>query len=341
MPTFFNDLPPEIASQYQNIERKRQIQDALMSQALQPPQQQMARSGRYQVAVPYSPLEGATKLIQAAMMRKAADRTNKELMDLGRQYQAGSGEAVRNLQAQATGAVPWREPDVRGAVMSGAGSPYPAAQKVSEAMMNMQHGRNRGDYFTTVTGRDGELYKFNNRTGELMPADIVAGRYDPVTQGNIAQSKEMGKTLGGDRAQAQIDLPKAEVAAGETERLIDELITHPGMKDVIGFPDNPLVAKGLVPGTEAASFRSRLNQITGRTFMEIFPTLKGGGQITEIEGEKGQRSINRMNTATTEKEFVAAANDLKAEIKRLKKIVRQRAGKPPEAEGLPPGFVLD
>ena len=99
MPTFFNDLPPEIASQYQNIERKRQIQDALMSQALQPPQQQMARSGRYQVAVPYSPLEGATKLIQAAMMRKAADRTSTErfeLMMVPPKYTLTRGDSVES-----------------------------------------------------------------------------------------------------------------------------------------------------------------------------------------------------------------------------------------------------
>lgn len=66
--------------------------------------------------------------------------------------------------------------------------------------------------------------------------------------------------------------------------------------------------------------------------MEIFPTLKGGGQITEIEGQKGQESINRMATATTEKEFINAANDFKQEIKRLKGMVRKRAGLPPEEE---------
>ena len=75
------------------------------------------------------------------------------------------------------------------------------------------------------------------------------------------------------------------MASVETDRLVDELVSHPGMKDVIGFPDNPLALKGLVSGTNAADFRNRLKQITGRTFMEIFPTLKGGGQITEVEGQ--------------------------------------------------------
>lgn len=105
------------------------------------------------------------------------------------------------------------------------------------------------------------------------------------------------------------------------------------MKDVIGFPDNPLVAKGKVWGTDAAGFVARLKQLEGRGFMEIFPTLKGGGSITETEGVKAQASVNRMATATNEKEFIAAAQDFKSEMYRLKKLVADRAGVSP---GEPP-----
>ena len=64
--------------------------------------------------------------------------------------------------------------------------------------------------------------------------------------------------------------------------------------------------------------------------------------ITEVEGKKAQESINRMSTATNEKEFLSAANDYKKELFRLKKIVADRAGAeagaPPDTKDDPLGI---
>lgn len=336
--TNLTNLPPEIATNLEAINRKKRIQDALMAQTLQQHKTQMT-GGKYSRAVEYSPWEGATKLIQAAMLNKMSDRSNEDLNQLGADYRGQGDEVVRNMQAQATGGVPWRKPDPMGAVTTGAGSVYPQAQRVSDAMLKaqqIQSGKQRGGYYTPIYGEDGRVWKWNNRTGDYEPTEIVAGKLDPRTQENIARGKGRGDVRGKDMGQAQIDLPKAEETAAETTRLTDKLRTHPGMKDVIGFPDNPLVMKGkIIPGTDAADFRVLLDQLTSRTFMEIFPTLKGGGQITEVEGEKGQQSVNRMNSATSEKAFLEALDDFDAEVVRLKNIVSKRAGVPVKSD-LPP-----
>ena len=351
--TNLTNLPPEIATNLEAINRKKRIQDALMAQTLQPHQTQMGRSGRYQVAVPYSPLQGATKLIQAAMLNKQSERSNEALRQLGADYRAGGDEAVRNIQAQATGAVPWRNPDPAGAATTGAGSVYPQAQRVSDAMLTQQStNRGRGNYVVEGELWDDEANRmvpvlYNRRApvgqnvtyldGSPIPQRLLSSK-GPKARSEVKYAEEEGKIRGADIAQAGIDLPKAEATATETGRITDKLRNHKGMSDVIGIPDNPLVLKGFVPGTSAADFRALLDQITGRTFMEIFPTLKGGGQITEIEGEKGQAAINRMSTSTSEKAFLEALDDFDAEIERLKGVIRIRAGKP---TGLPPGFIED
>lgn len=158
---------------------------------------------------------------------------------------------------------------------------------------------------------------------------IEKGKAQPQIEFDKAMSKAMGEAT----AKAQIDLPTTEITAAGTLTLVDELLNHPGFKDAVGFWDNPAVLGGYMPWTEAAGFRKRLEQLEGRTFMNIFPTLKGGGQITEIEGEKGQMSINRMATATNEAEFILAASDFKVEIVRLRQLVRDRVNQPQANQG--------
>lgn len=154
----------------------------------------------------------------------------------------------------------------------------------------------------------------------------IEANVDLATKPEIERATSRAGVEGKAAGEASVALPATESSSEVTLDLVDQLVAHPGMKDVVGLPDNPLALKGLMPGSAGADFKARLDQITGRTFMEIFPTLKGGGQITEIEGQKGQESINRMKSATSEKEFKLAAQDFKNEVMRLRDVVRKRAG---------------
>jgi hypothetical protein len=55
--------------------------------------------------------------------------------------------------------------------------------------------------------------------------------------------------------------------------------------------------------------------VLGGAFMEAFNTLKGGGQITEKEGEKATAAITRMSTSQSEAEFKKAAKEFQSVIK--------------------------
>jgi hypothetical protein len=82
-----------------------------------------------------------------------------------------------------------------------------------------------------------------------------------------------------------------------------------------------------VPGTDAANFQARFDQIKGGAFLQAFETLKGGGSITNIEGEKGTAALNRMSLAQSEKEFVQASREfqdiVRTGVERAKKMASE------------------
>lgn len=81
-------------------------------------------------------------------------------------------------------------------------------------------------------------------------------------------------------------------------------------------------------GTDVADFRVRFKQLEGQGFLQAFETLKGAGQITEIEGAKATAALNRMNLAQSEKEFITAAREFESNVKKGMEIAKERAGIP-------------
>jgi hypothetical protein len=75
--------------------------------------------------------------------------------------------------------------------------------------------------------------------------------------------------------------------------LINDMLEHPGRKAATGA--SGVIASHL-PFTDARAFQAKHNQLMGGAFLEAFQTLKGGGQITEVEGKKATDAITMLNT---------------------------------------------
>jgi hypothetical protein len=88
---------------------------------------------------------------------------------------------------------------------------------------------------------------------------------------------------------------------------------HPGFEQVVGMGVPGL---RLLPGSPQSDFDSIFQQVTGAAFLEAFETLKGGGQITEKEGEKATQALSRLGRNISEKEFIIATNELRAIMRR-------------------------
>ncbi len=121
--TNLTGLPPEIATDLENINRRRRVQEALLTRNLQMPQTQMT-GGKYSRAVPYSLGEGALKLVESALLRRAQNREQQILQDLGTRYQEGIKRATADVERQRTGEVPYRAPDPQGAALRASADPY-------------------------------------------------------------------------------------------------------------------------------------------------------------------------------------------------------------------------
>jgi hypothetical protein len=165
---------------------------------------------------------------------------------------------------------------------------------------------------------------------------------DPTLQANLASAREYGQTLGKNKAVAEQALPGALQTAEESIRLIDEMVgkapvkdasgkviqagtkPHPGFKNYVGAALVP--GMRFIEGSDTASFEVRQKQIEGKAFLEAFNALKGGGSITEKEGEKATAAIMRMNKASKESEYIAAARELQGILRTGMDRSRARAG---------------
>lgn len=148
--------------------------------------------------------------------------------------------------------------------------------------------------------------------------------YSPDVQAQLAGAKTAATEQTKNLVEAQSNLPKAISAGQEALRQTDELMKHPGFKQAVGA--SALLGVQKVPGTDAYDFMNRLDQVRSGAFMTAFETLKGGGQITEIEGKKATDALARMDNATSEREFRSAVNDYRSVIQRAMNNAKMRAG---------------
>ena len=108
---------------------------------------------------------------------------------------------------------------------------------------------------------------------------------------------------------------------------------HPGFTGYVGATWKP--GARLVEGSDEASYQALENQAKGGAFLEAYKTLKGGGQITEVEGKKATEAITRMNKAQNEDEYIKAALEYRSIIK--KGIDRGKKGQSPSGMAIPEG----
>jgi hypothetical protein len=191
---------------------------------------------------------------------------------------------------------------------------------------------------TTRRGQD--ITAETSRRGQ----DITEQRErDLALAENQAAAKARGKKLAENKVEAERALPGAIATAEQTLTLIDEMIgdakVNPktnkieipkaGRRPAPGFTD--YVGAGVpgmrfLEGSDAASYERRQLQIEGKTFLEAFESLRGGGAITEVEGAKGQQAISRMNKAQSEVEYVKAARELQEVVRKGVERARTKAG---------------
>lgn len=122
----------------------------------------------------------------------------------------------------------------------------------------------------------------------------------------------------------QLEVSKLEAEKAERERaisaqrdsvnaqlgVIDKALNHPGRETVTGM-SGVLNPTNYMRGTDARDFQVVNDQLQGAAFLQAFESLKGGGQITEVEGKKATDAMARLNTAQSDGEYKTALEELR------------------------------
>ena len=214
--------------------------------------------------------------------------------------------------------------------------------------------KERAGQAITVRGQD--IQAGTTRRGQDIQAettrrgqDITERRErDLALAENMAAAKARGTELSKNKVAAELALPGAIETAAQMLNNIDEMIGDakiekgrivipkggrrpaPGFEDYVGLG---MPGLRFVEGSDAASYERRQLQIEGKTFLEAFESLKGGGAITEVEGAKATQAISRMNKAQSEVEYVKAARELQEVVRKGVERARTKAGVAPGGGG--------
>lgn len=165
---------------------------------------------------------------------------------------------------------------------------------------------------------------------------------DPEFQRTMAAAKATGEAIAKNDVAAKQALPKIISDAQLALNVVDQMVgkqevrdtngkliqaataPHPGFQDAVGATWKP--GARFVPGTNAASFQALQDQVEGTAFLSAFEALKGGGAISEKEGEKATAARMRMRLAQNEEEYVKAAREFQEIVRTGVQNAQRKAG---------------
>lgn len=151
-----------------------------------------------------------------------------------------------------------------------------------------------------------------------------------ISSGQIESSKATGKAQG----EAAAALPELKNTATDMLRLVNTIEEHPGKEWAVG--KSSWLTRFAPDATDVGGFRTMLEQLDAQAFLKSYQQLKGGGAITEVEGQKATKAFNRLKVSTSEAEFQTALNDLRQMIEEGVRVGYQKAGK-----AVPEGLIED
>lgn len=142
---------------------------------------------------------------------------------------------------------------------------------------------------------------------------------DPAVAASVQRDTAVAdaqKKASAQRRQASLD------TIGSMRGTINDLLSHPGFSGSVGAK-NQAYLFGLksdpIAGTKEADFKAMLDQVQGGAFLQAFESLKGGGQITQVEGEKATQAIVRAQQSQSEEGFKKSMNDFLSVLDKAEK----------------------
>ena len=166
------------------------------------------------------------------------------------------------------------------------------------------------------------------KTGMEQTAKNVSDlNYKPTIAGASTFQSEAAKTDVESQEKARNIISQAD----SIDTILKQLETHPGLTDITGAKGGGAILSYVgkeepIQGTNAAGAKALLDQVKGQQFLQAFEGLKGGGQISEKEGEAATKALSAINTTTSEKDLVKNIKTLREIMSKAKTRAVNRAG---------------
>jgi hypothetical protein len=139
---------------------------------------------------------------------------------------------------------------------------------------------------------------------------------------------EREKGIGEAEGKAAANIGSTVATADQTLSTIDGVLNDKNLN----FTLSPAgMAARNIPFTQSTGTMARIEQLQGRAFLQAFESLKGGGAITEIEGQKATQAIARLGANQSPKDFREAL----AELRGIVTAARERATRGVQRSGQP------
>lgn len=259
---------------------------------------------------------------QTAQKNQTLDFFRKNAPDYYEMVQAGMPvkdawtQYVKNREAQTPSApsyskTPVYGTDADGNTVLGTIGDDGSFKKIDTGDFNVSAGFEKIDTGTEIILRD----KRSGQVVDVTPKQNYQERYDQ------ALGAEEGKA----KAEQRSQLSTQSAAAQNAIRLVDSILEHPSLDAAVG----PI--QGQLPSFRAGTrdFDERVEQLKGQAFLQARQELKGGGQITDYEGQRAENALVRASQAKSEEDFKAAMMEFRDAIVRGYQILEQQAGGAP------------
>lgn len=204
------------------------------------------------------------------------------------------------------------------------------SKQVSDAAGNILSGQAAVDAVTA--GNAAEAQSRGDNSGAATAARNDAN----VNNGGdaarvIAQGSATGTAQAAATQSLSGDITSAETALAQIAAVRDD----PSLGVVTGSFQGNLGEKFFMGSQPATDLLVKIKQLNGVAFLQAFESLKGGGAITQIEGQQAKDAIARLDRAQSMETYQASLDELSGILRKGLENSKKKAGQSAQAASPP------
>lgn len=203
-------------------------------------------------------------------------------------------------------------------------SPEAQAAAAFSRAYRSQEGQIQGEYENRALAAEAERARLEGAEtgkaqGQVLMAPQVA-QAEASKQAQILAAQESEK-----RKQASLGaIRPLERKAEESINLLNEFMNHPGFESLVGAGLG--FGTKYISGSEAAGANAIWENIQSKNYLSSIEAFRGFGPLSNTEGEAAAKAYTDMSTATSEEDFMKAAQRFYNNYVRLIETAKKEAG---------------